>query len=156
MQTNKILEVIIIVKEQIRAQLLNVIYAQIQQMNLQSHSVDICIAGNVYTNGCNSLGKRLYVLYVKVEYLKINLFLYLQKKIKQIPETKIRIKMGVVERMGKAKIFQIDLVDKEVSHNQIKITTMVLEHLVVVIIISSEIQTVGLLWVQAYFLHYFH
>ena len=89
----------------------------------------------------------MYVLYVKVEYLKINLFLYLQKKIKQIPETKIRIKMGVVERMGKAKIFQIDLVDKEVSHNQIKITTMVLEHLVVVIIISSEIQTVGLLWV---------
>ena len=112
-------------------------------MNLLLHSVVICIAGSVYMNGYNNLEKHLYVLFVKVAYHKINLFLYLPKKIRMILEGQGPIQI----RLGPTKVQEIYLIGqvvKEVNHNLTKILTMVLAHLEETIITFLEIPTVAL------------
>ena len=58
-------------------------------------------------NGYNNQEKLCYVQYVKVEYLRKNLFLYLLKEIMMI--------------QGKKRIFLIDQVPKDLNPNKIGI-----------------------------------
>jgi len=96
--------------------------------------VVIYIAGNVFMSGYSNQGKHLFVLFARVEYHKINLYLYLLKKINRIQEIIIIRKiMQMLEKMGKEEIFLTDLVDRGVIPNQIKTLIMDLEHLVEII-----------------------
>jgi hypothetical protein len=89
-------------------------------MSQLSHHVDIYIAGNVFINGLTSQGKLLYAQCAKVESLRINLFQYLQRKIKRTQERKMR-------KEKQKQIYQIDQVLRGRLHNQIK--TIIMEEL---------------------------
>ena len=75
---------------------------------LSSHTAGTCTAGNAYISGSANPERPWFVLCVKVAYLKISLYLYLQRNQNWI-------------RKAMMRVYQTGQVDKGVSRSQTKI-----------------------------------
>lgn len=115
-------------------------------MSLLWLNVAIYIAGSVYMNGYSNQGIQWCVLFVKVEFHRINWYRYLQREIIVIQERITQIKDH------RLVIYLIDQEDKGVSQSLIPTKMAVLGYLVI-ITIDLEIHRAALWWDLDYFQH---